>query len=117
MIVINFILKVILKTLLVAAWLWPITLPLGYCVAVGMVLGWDNMREAGVGLMLILPAIVVFNILRWDYRRGGGDGKFNTMAESINVGFPTKSLNVVSKDVVIFIQLSTSIPSLCKIGG
>jgi hypothetical protein len=30
---------------------------------------------------------------------------------------PTKSLNVVSKDVVIFIQLSTSIPSLCKIGG
>jgi hypothetical protein len=38
------------------------------------------------------------------------------MAESINVGLPTRSLNVVSKDVVIFIQLSTSIPRLCKIG-
>jgi hypothetical protein len=84
MIVINFIFKVIFKTLLLAIWLWPITLPLGYCVAVGMALGWDNMREAGVGLMLILPAIVVFYILRWDYRRGGGDGKFNTILDEDN---------------------------------
>jgi hypothetical protein len=84
MIVINFIFKVIFKTSLLAVWLWPITLPLGYCVAVGMALGWDNMREAGVGLMLILPAIVVFYILRWDYRRGGGDGKFNTILDEDN---------------------------------
>jgi hypothetical protein len=82
MIVINFTLKIILKALLVAARLWPITLPLGYCAVVGMVLGWDNLRHAAGGVMLISAFIIVFYILRWDFRRGrGGDGKFNAILD------------------------------------
>jgi ABC-type Fe3+ transport system permease subunit len=86
MIVINFIFKVIFKTLLVAVRSAVIAIPIGYVVARGVGSGWENMGAAWGGAALIFALMMVVSNIVEGFKNGWGgtqssDQKFNTILD------------------------------------